>query len=298
MKKLIPLYFLIVISICFVGNYLFEQSVVFNSEISGAAKLHRIKKTFEKEIPIIGSSRALGCYIPDRINDHCYNYGINDTAYPTHRYFLKKELAKDKATPIIINFDYHFFSQSIGDINNYIPHYSEKDIKNILKTKKKDKFMYNLPFLKYFGAFEYYVKDKMNEKLQLTKFTSKGASIEKNELTQKKFNRLVEKRRLSKTAFEPNAENVEDFLAMIEAHPNRMIKIVVAPYHNSVFESFENISNVNEFLTSLNKHKNIDIIDLSHLELGNDQYLNTTHVNYNGAVVFSDTLKSVLKPYN
>jgi hypothetical protein len=58
---------------CF--NYLFEKKIILKSEISGAYKINRIlTSNIENEIPIIGSSRAEGSYVPSKITKKpCFN---------------------------------------------------------------------------------------------------------------------------------------------------------------------------------------------------------------------------------
>ncbi|MGZ4056888.1 MAG: hypothetical protein ACXVPM_18390, partial [Bacteroidia bacterium] len=60
----------------------------------------------QSEIPIFGSSRAAGSYIPDLLDTNCFNYGVEKTEHLLLELFLKNEYAKKKTTPIIINFDY------------------------------------------------------------------------------------------------------------------------------------------------------------------------------------------------
>jgi len=54
---------------------------------------------------------------------------------------------------------------------------------------------YNIPFVKYYGYHEEYFKNMLNDRMQLTKYTNKGASSEKHVLTQKKFIEMVEMRK-------------------------------------------------------------------------------------------------------
>ena len=75
-RYLLP--FVVVLTVfCLVWDYFLRETVIFETEIQGVAKLHRIYEPHPGEIPIIGSSRALGSYIPDSIHPNAYNYGIN-----------------------------------------------------------------------------------------------------------------------------------------------------------------------------------------------------------------------------
>ena len=137
-------------------NFAFEELIIFKSEINGAYKVNRIlTKTEKDEIPIFGSSRAEGNFVPSIIDsNNCFNYGISATQANIWLFFLEQELKKEKTTPIIINFDLDGLVYSNGDMGNYIPNWNA--IKNTLKMSGK--FYYYIPFVKYLGQYERYLK--------------------------------------------------------------------------------------------------------------------------------------------
>ena len=65
----------IIMIIGFAFNLAFEEIVIFRSQINGASKVNRIlSKTEKNEIPIFGSSRAEGNFVPSIIErEHCFN---------------------------------------------------------------------------------------------------------------------------------------------------------------------------------------------------------------------------------
>ncbi|CAN0289786.1 unnamed protein product, partial [Ectocarpus fasciculatus] len=273
-------------------GYVFEKTVIFKSEINRAAKVNRIINENDlNETPIFGSSRAEGSYVPSLITSGEYfNYGMADTQANIWLFFLEEELKKNKKTDIIINLDLWGIVYSDGNIGNYIPNYSIT--KKILK--QEGEFYYNIPFVKYFGQFERYFKFYLNEKWNLTKITDFGGSFEKNKLSDKKFQELVQKRKETPTVFSLEPDLSKKLNRLLES-TDRKIFFVVAPCHESVFENFETIDESNKFLFNLNKRNNVSVIDLRNLIQEDFLFLNTTHVNYDGAVVFSKKLNDLLK---
>lgn len=264
-------------------SYLFEQEIIFSSEVSGASKVNRIlNQTFKEEIPIFGSSRADGSYVPSLIDSNSFNYGIAGTHTMVWLFFLEQELAKNKSSDIIINFDLSGLAYSIGDVSNYIPNYP--------RTRElmlgDEKYQYRIPLLKYFGGFEKYFKDYLNEKYAVTKHVDNGGKFEKNILTTKKMNELIEIRKKTAAKFELDDEIVSKIDALVSS-TNRHIFFVVAPYHSSFFEKFENLNEAKNFLQRLGMYKNVTVLDLSDFVQEDSLFMNTTHLNYAGAQKFS-----------
>jgi hypothetical protein len=281
----------IVTIIGFAFNFAFEQFIIFESQINGASKVNKIlSETVKNEIPIFGSSRAEGSFIPSIIEDeHCFNYGISATSANIWLFFLEQELKKKKSTPILINFDLGGLNYSDGNIGNYIPNWNAT--KNILVNRGE--FYYNIPFIKYFGQYERYLKLYINEKINLTKITDNGGSFEKNKLTKHKFQELVHKRENSKSSFNLNKQLSSKFNKLINS-TNRSIILIISPYHSSYFNKFENIEIADKYLSNLSKRKNITIIDQRNYIIEDNMFINTTHLNYDGAVKFSKKLKELL----
>jgi len=271
-------------------NYIFEEKIIFKSEISGAYKINRIiNETKANEIPIFGSSLALRSFVPSILGKNYFNYGIAGTQANIWLFFLEQELQKEKSTPIIINYGLRGFVKTDGDMGSYIPNW--KKTKSILNNQGK--FYYNIPFIKYFGKFELYTKYFFNNKINLTKVTDRGGSFDKIKLTQKKFQQLVSKRLNSKASFRLDKELLLKFNELVES-TSRHIIFVVTPFHKSYFNKFTSLDLVNDHLASLDAKKNIKVIDLRHFITKDEMFKNTTHLNYNGAVEFSKKLNERL----
>lgn len=275
----------------FALSFTFEKLIIFKNPINGASKVNKIlSKNIEDEIPIFGSSRALGNFVPSIIsNKQCFNYGMSGAQANIWLFFLEEELKKDKHTPIIVNFDLVGFVYADGNIGNYIPNWdSTKDI-----LSNKGEFYYNIPFIKYYGQYERYLKFYINEKANFTKVTDHGGSFEKNQLSISKFSELVKRRENTAASFDLNDELSKKFSKLIES-TDREIILVVSPYHISYFNKFRNIDEADNYLGKLQDLDNISLIDLRSYITEDSMFLNTSHLNYKGAVKFSKRLKELL----
>jgi len=285
-------YVLLVSGICLAVGWIFdkvfESHVILNNQISGAAKINRIiTQSHPEEIPIFGSSRAQGCYVPSVLGQQYFNYGIDGISANITSFFLENELKKDKTTPIIINLDLIGITAGHGDIGNYIPNYTKT--KHLLPADERSLF-YNVPFVRYFGKYEGYLKFYLNEKLNFTKVTNNGGSFEKNALTPKRFNELVTQRSNTTAKFYLNEEHTKHFIKLLKSSERKII-IVVAPYHNSFFNRFENHEEVDSFLSEMEQINNVEVVNFSRMHFNDSLYFDTSHLNYEGAKIFSDSLR-------
>jgi hypothetical protein len=270
---------------------MFEQGVIYRSHTSGASKIHRlIKQQHAREIPIFGSSRAERHYVPSMLSSECYNYGIAATQANIWLYMLEQELKKAKTTPVIINFDLNGLIYSNGDIANYLPNLSET--KHLLKNREL-KLQHFIPFIKYYGQYEKYIRYYFNEKMSLTKEIDNGGSFEKNKITQSKFEQLIAKRKNTETEFVLDAMLAEKFISLLEKTDRKKV-IVISPYHPSYFEELKNTDDIKAYFNRLAKMDNVCFINLSKMLDEDRWFFNTTHLNYEGARKFTETLKRIL----
>lgn len=269
---------------------IFESKIILTNKTSAPYKIHRILyENHLNEIPIFGSSRAEGTFIPTRLGSKYYNYGISGIRDNVILFFLNEECKKKKNTPIVINFDMEGLSNSIGDPNNYILNCNNSDIKKLMDTDYQ--FYYSIPIIKYYGNYMFFLKEFLNSKMMLTKYQENGASIEKNILIKEKFDKLVIERNQTTTTFNNNKQLEINFINIIRSHPERKFILIIPPYHKSYFTKYYNMSNAKIFFKNLNSMKNVSILNYSQLEYNDSLYFNTTHLNYNGAIQFCKLIK-------
>ncbi|NET34318.1 MAG: hypothetical protein F6K19_20215 [Cyanothece sp. SIO1E1] len=285
------------IFLCVVGlliHLCFERYIIFSGEVNGASKINRIlNKHDEQQIPILGSSRALNHFVPSMISPNSFNYGIDGLAPDTWQFFLHEELKKEKSTAIIINFDLDGWFYRSGAVDNYLPNYRET--KHLIPDLQRSH--YHIPLLKYYGRFEVYFKDWLNERGNFTRITDHGASFKTTQLTDSKFQQLVERRLGAPTEFTDDTKLLDSFLSLVN-HTAREIILVVSPYHSSYLESYCNLSEAQRSLSTLDTISNVHVLDFSQMDLGEEYFFDTTHLNYAGAKLFSSTLHQRLKALN
>lgn len=281
-------------SVGWLFNYAFERGIILNSEISGAYKIERIiAETHPEEIPIFGSSRAEGTYIPDSLGQNIFNYGLSGSCADVAIFFMKQECLKKKKHPwIIVNIDLNGLTRQYGNIASFIPNSNNEDIRHILGNDYKG--YYTIPFLKYFGQYEYYVRDFLNNKMQLTKVSNKGAAIEKKLLTASQFDALVQQRLSYGEGLSIDSALMQEFKAIITSHPEREFVFVVAPYHYSFYKSYQTPHEAEEYLRMLASFPNTHVLDFGHMPLSDDMYLNTSHLHFKGATIFCRALRDSL----
>ena len=294
LRILIPLVLAVGI-IGFAFNLYFEKNIILKSQTNGAYKINRIlHETDEDEIPIFGSSRAEMGYIPDSIGPNYFNYGLYGAMYDVTIFFLKEECKKRKSKPwILINLDLVGLQYGIDDIANYIYNADNADVKELLGENYKPYF--KIPFLKYFGRYENYFRSYLTKKIEITKVTNKGATLEKQKILASEFEKLIKQRQAAIPMFHVEPKLKAQLLELIAAHPERTFVFVIAPYHSCCFPSNFDFGPIEALNRDLVQYPNSKLLDFSKMSLGNDMFFNTTHLNYSGAVVFSRCLRDTLQ---
>ncbi len=293
-RMLLPL-ILVISAGGYLFNYFFEQQVIFKSEIGGAYKVNRIiKETHADEIPIFGSSRAEGCYIPDSLGSNYFNYGLSGTKYDVTLFFVEEECKKQKNNPwILLNLDLDGLLYGQGDIANYIPNADYPPARALIGAEYKPYF--KIPFVKYYGRFENYFRLLLSGKIELTKFTNKGAALEKNSLLPEQFNQMVRDRETTPTTFVTESKLKTRLRQTISRYSDRKFVFVVAPYHSSYFTLYENMQDAQRFIQELRSYKNVTVFDFSRLPMADSMFMNTTHINYKGATLFNRYLRDSIR---
>ena len=281
----------VVLAVLFYGlNWVLESTMIYNYDSNGGYKVHRmLYENDVNEIPIYGSSRANGSYIPSLIDSNCFNYGLEKTEIDYLLICLETELTKDRSTPIIINFDYGLFARKIGDIAHFVPSVGHPAIQEYLDSLYS--FRMQVPLMKYFGHLETYSKTVKAEQ-EAFHCLDRGCFILKDPTTEV-FKESLKLRRESKSHFIVDTVKKQKLINLFK-ESSRQIYLVVAPYHRVFFESYVNMPDARKFLDSADALKSVKLIDLGEMELEDDEYLNTGHVNYWGAKKFSEKLSLLI----
>jgi hypothetical protein len=295
LRILVPL-LLVGVLVCLGLDWLVRKQLIEQTPSHGAAKLYRIQEPHPGEIPIIGSSRALCSFIPDSIGPNVYNYGLNGAGFAVMDLFLEHILSRKDTTPIVLNLDYEMFYYQMGDINSYLPHTDLPGVRPLLQRTGYYSAHMEIPGIRYYGAVDAFMKDNLNERLQLTKSMNKGAVIDKSPFNAQQFAVLVTQREDTVLKLNPFPKLVNKLFERIRGHRDRRFVLVVAPYHESYRASIfpENLAQADSLLAELALEPNVVLLDWDTHDWPDDRFTNTTHVNLAGAIACSHMLRAAL----
>ena len=276
--------------VSFILSKIFEQNIILKTQISGAYKFNKIiNETLENEIPIFGTSRAQSNYVASSICNECFNYGIDGISSKIWIFFLEEELKKNKQKPIIVNFDLNGFRNFLGDNSNYIYSYPLLSSLHIPNYK-----IYNLPVLKYYGYYESYLNQFLKYKFPFNKIIDNGGVHSNSIFSDSDFNFNILRRSKVSEFFKIDTVQVKKLFNLLNSN-KRKIYFVISPYHKSVLNSYSNLNDSYQFLNQLENFENVEVLNFSKLKLRDEMFFNTSHLNYNGAQLFSKLLLDSLK---
>jgi hypothetical protein len=285
---------LLLLIVCgYLFQYLFERAIILKTDIGGAYKINRIiNEVHPQEVAMFGSSRMIQTLIPDLLGPNYYNYGLNGTKDDVVQFFLNEEVKKNKTTPIIINLDIEGLNRQMGSIMYYLYNINYKPVQQLIGND--DKTYYHLNFVKYYGFYELFLKDYLSSRIVLTKYSNKGASIERNVLLPAAFAEMVKRRGDIAGHFNIDPRLSGNLISIINNHPNRQFIFVIAPCHPSCFKNFKNEAEELNYLAKLQSFKNVRVLNYSKANYADSLFFDTEHLNYFGAVKFSKALKDTL----
>jgi hypothetical protein len=310
----------------------FEHFVFpYRNTIDNSYKVERLlTKEAPDEIPIFGSSKGRSALIPDSLGKNVFNYSMEKCNFDVISFLLKTELAKDKTTPIIIEFNARSFvhkpSHTI-DLATFVPNGEHKSVRDYLKENGRlDKYQM-IPGVRYFGSYLRYLRS-LSRKVTSKKIISRGGIFMDtypgdellNRFTTSRYEMIKRRNRLEEKEasgvpltymenqtlemlqisldFTFNKGKIEEFEALAKEHPNRDILIVYTPHHPSELKGIKNTEQLHALLNHWRKDiDNIHVFDYSAFPLENDCFKNSSHINLKGARLFCEVLNDELAPF-
>ena len=282
-------YMLIVAIILFIVNIIFEKIIIAETSGSGASKVNRIlKNKSNEELVILGSSRAEGSIIPDSLEKNCFNYGLSGTQDNVWMYFLEEELKKNNTRPILINIDLDGLGYKNGEPAYWLFNSSNPKIRTFIDHWKP---IYSIPVIKHMGYFERYIANYIQERHSVTAIINNGAILETKKQTASEFNVLVKEREKEHLKFINDKTLENKLLSILQNNRNRSIIFFIPPYHESYLKTIQNYPEALMFLSKLDSFSNVRVLNYSQYKMDNTYFYNTTHLNYNGALIFTKLIK-------
>ena len=276
-------------------GYVFERKIILGTDQADAGKLNRyLKSENPQEIPIFGSSRALGSYIPNEIDVNCFNYGYVSTGNSLMFYLLRIELQKKRKTPIIMNLDCRGFDYAPGNLNKYITNIDNPVIREIVGEHYK--WYYSLPILKYYSIYDDLLAGYFSDKIQLTKFVQRGCAIEKNSNGLSRGALLEKVRNVpSYTEFKYSEAQFVDILSLLSSTDRNIVFVIAPIYRSDLFMSSKFKEQFMEMCDRLQSLPNVRVYDFMDMMTDENDFFNISHVSLAGAMKFSRGLHKRLK---
>ncbi len=294
-KIVFPVILLVGVMSC-AFTFWFEHKIILGNESCGAYKVNRVISNDDPyEIPIFGSSRAEASFVPEILGPHFFNYGLEGTQENVMLFFMKEEYRKKskKMSPfVIVNIDLDGINTKTGDIANYLYNSDNEYVKLLIAERDEKHFAF--PFIKYIGQFENYFRYYLNNRVQLTKYSNRGAFIDKVVLPKKMMDELIEYRKKNQDVFLHEPELKKEFFKTISECKERQFIFVIPPYHSCYFTNYKNPEDAKAFVDELRALQNVRVFDFSSVIYPDSLFINTTHLNYNGAVRFTKEFKDSL----
>ena len=311
----------IIVALAF--DVLFTNQFIFSKEYSNQSKLRRlIEEEHKNEIPVFGSSKARSAFIPDSLGPHVFNYGMEQCNFDVVELLLNIETEKDKEAPIIVEFNHRWFVHDPNhtiNIATYVPNLDHKIIRDYLKQYDRMEMKYRLPGIRYFGSYFYYLRYHLKEQAGNKKIISRGGNfmdiVPRKEVFDNYVNartkaidlrhELIRKEGDVKEAisvyersqlkylhkyllYTAEPERIELFEQIVRENPQRDFLIVYTPQHWSETKGIENFDEIEALFAGWEtEFPNIKTFDYSHMDLPDDHFKNSSHLNLAGARAFS-----------
>jgi len=277
------------------ADYSLTRWAIDENPAGNAGRVYHLLREAGDEIPIFGSSRVYHDYVPAQMGVNAYNYGLDGASYEVTDALLQIELAKPKTTPIVIDLKPEA-DHDIGDPATYIPFVFDSRIRGMLVRNDAIVWRFFVPGLRYFGYYDYYLKELVNDRAQVMRRVERGFTYERYwTFDRARLDDAVTKRLRSTNGFFPDEGQDQRLIAQIRAHTERLFFLVYSPVHASCFTSFQNAAEFAAFKQSLAALPNVVVLDFSRTDYPDQWFMDTNHLLYDGAVDFSRRLGERIK---
>ncbi len=281
--------------IALTSDFLFTRWAIYNNPSSNAGRIYHLIQEQGDEIPILGSSKVYYDYIPSKMGINAYNYGLDGASYEVTDTFLQIELAKHKTSPIIVDLKPES-EHGIGDPSTFIPFVFDSRIRGLLNDTASMAWRFRLPGLRYFGYYDYYLKELLNDRAHLMRTVERGFSNEKYwTFDRARLDRAVRLRMQGPNGYFPDAQQNHRLIDHIKQHPERLFLLVYSPVHSSCFVNFHDREGFEAFKAELASLPNALVIDWQQSNYPDEWFKDTNHLLYEGAVDFSTRLGAKIR---
>jgi hypothetical protein len=329
--KLVVVPVVMAIGIALFLDQVFQHLILPNRpEISNSLKVERLLyEDHPEEIPVFGSSKGRSSFIPDSLGENVFNYSMEKCNFDVIFFLLEVELAKDKDTPIIIEFNTRSFVHRPAhtiDLSTFVPVIDDERVSDYLRENGRLDPFQSLPGIRYFGSYIRYLRSMTREFTSkkiinrgglfidyypgdelLERFTgSRYKMIERrNYLEEKEASgvpltymevQTLDHLRVS-LDFDENKERIAKFEEMVKENRGRDFIMGFTPHHPSELAGVRNLDKLDSLFNHWNSEiPNLHALDYSDFYLPDSCFKNSSHINLTGARLFCSALKKDLEP--
>lgn len=280
--------------------------LIHASSGNDAYKMERFfSASVEEETPVLGSSRALGQYVPSTLGANVFDYGINGSGIGETLFLLKDLVKRKQAGLIIVNVDPWGFGAfdevPIAFRGNYTLAASSRDVRKRLPPGVVSTSGW-LPGVRFQGRLRTNLADLVNARKTVTKRVDRGAVLLMTSRTKEEWAYLD--KTLGTTRFEVPSPacraEIDEILRLVATHKGRLhIAFVIGPCSPSWRRKFANAEDLRTWAQTFAeemKGKPISVVDLfSDTDFATEEFADATHLNVAGAMRFSAMLKQRLE---
>jgi len=277
------------------ADYLITRWAIDENPSSNAGRIRHLVNEHSDEIPIFGSSKVYYDYVPAEMGLNAFNYGLDGSSYEVTDALLDIELAKHKTAPIIIDLKPQA-EHGIGDPSTYIPFAYDPHIRRLFDDSDSMVWRYYVPGIRYFGYYDYYLKELIDDRAHVMRTVERGFSHEKYwTFDRARLDDAIGQRIRESNGYFPDDAQNSRLIERIKQHPDRLFFLVYSPVHSSCYVNFQNLDRFEAFKAKLGSMQNVVVLDLERTDYPDEWFKDTNHLLYEGAAEFSRSLGRRIK---
>ncbi len=275
------------------GSEVVNRWLIFRSPSSSRYKTYRLFVEKPRgDIPLLGSSRALGNYVPSLISPHVFDYGINGSGMYETLFLLREALKNPSPGAILVNLDpWGFHGEYQPSLQgDYRMALSNADVRKVVKYDLSDL----IPGVRFHGQMRQNLTTWLDGKMSLTRQIDQGAALILQSRTEKEWEFINAKITDSVFSCHPSWQVAVDKIEATSEHPIVWIVSPIAPHWREHYHGREKLK---EFLKEMAKRPNMYVVDLfdETADYSEAEFVDPTHLNIHGATRFTKQLLPYLK---
>jgi len=275
------------VGICLLADWGFTRAIVLCDENSESGRIQHLLLPNSNELPVFGTSMVHGL----DLGTNAFNYGLDGTSLAATEVLLEIELAKPKTTPLVVELQFQDTGR-LGDQGKFIPFATDPRFRQLLKRFHAWEWRYRVPGFRYFGYYDWFIKDYLSERAQVTPVTRGFVqNFHVAPFDQASFDKMVGERLQKANGFFPDEELNRRLVNLIAAHPQRLFFLVATPLHASYHAHFQNYDQLEAFEAQLAAFPNVVVIDWSRLPYPDQAFVDTLHLRIEATTELSRKLR-------